>query len=99
MFNLYNSIQRELISGRPVTISSQGLRHTLLLKSLPQQRSRFDRVSREVNMAASINTQRKKVRQNCFLCEEKKRHFNVLDYKDGVLINKICCLTGEERPN
>ena len=30
-----------------------------------QQRSRYDRVSREVKMAASINTQRKKISQNC----------------------------------
>jgi len=48
-------------------------------------------------MAASINTPRKKVCQNCFLCEEKKRHFNVCDYNDGILINKMCCLTGEDR--
>ena len=62
-----------------------------------QQGSRDDRVSREANMAAPINTPRKKVDKNCFLCEVKKRHFNVCDYKDGILINKICGLTGEDR--
>ena len=32
-----------------------------------------------------------------FLCEERKRHFNVSNYKNGIIVSKISSLSGEDR--